>query len=248
MAQRTKDVNLDAWFGDSNKGNGNGNKMSVGKGTGDWAWVNRFAIQIARGDFFDGIPSAAAITGFVVWLKTNSGNTGIGSAVKFWLERGTTSFTELTVTAGSGGVPAGANISAYVSSAGPSTGHYPGPTTTSTDRGDFEGSPAADKWISVNLLALGKWWFAHPEVTNLVLVASAKDETATNQRCTFYTLQSGSHPYAQITYGGNSPPNKPTEVTVVPSGSGFTISARYSDPDGDPSPRFEILYSPTLDA
>lgn len=244
MASKIQNVNLDAWFGDTNKGNGNGTRMSVGKGTSDWAWINRFAIQIPRGTLFDNVPSAASITAFDIRLKTLNANTGIGSAVKFWLQRGTTALTELTVTTA---MTAGGNINAFVVNAGPATGRYPGPTTTSTDRGGYEGSPAADVFIKVPMLAMGQWWYAHPEVNALILVASAKDETATAQRCTFYTRESSSAPYAELTYGGNSAPAKPTDVTVATQASGFTISARGADPDGDTLRWMEILYSPNVD-
>lgn len=248
MTSKQQNVTLDAWFADTvgGAGNGKGNKMSVGKGTGAWAWQQRFALSIPRGTLFDGVPSAASISAFDIRLRANSGNSGIGSAVHFYLERGTTTFTEYQITQADLTAAGATNANAVVSAAGPASGEWPGPTRTTTDRAEFTGSPAADAWIKVSALALGRWWFAHPEVAALVLVAVAVDETATNQRCTFYTRESTSAPYAEITYGGNSPPDKPTNVTIIPGadGTSFAISATYTDPDGDSSPRFEIVFDP----
>jgi hypothetical protein len=244
----TQNVNLDAWFANTlgGAGNGNGNKMMVGMGTGSWAWQNRLAIQIPRGTLFSGVPSAAAISAFDIRMRTNNGNSGIGGSVHFYLERGLAGFTEYQVVAGQGGVPSGANINQFVSSSGPSSGEWPGPSRDATNRGEYSGSPAADAWIKVPMLAMGRWWYAHPEIANLVLIGVAVDENATAQRCTFYTRESSSVPYAELTAGTNSPPNKPTNPssTVGSDGVSLTIATKYTDPDGDTSSRYEVLWTP----
>lgn len=248
MASRTQVVDLDAWFADfsSGAGNGNGSAMSVGMGTSSWAFKQRFAIRIPRGSLFNGIPSASAISSFSVKLRTRNTNSGIGGSVKFHLERGTSTFTEYAVVAGQGGVPAGSNINAFVSTAGPASGEWPGPTRDATDRGSFEGSPSADQWITVPLLALGRWWYANPGVTSLILVGIAFDETLTSQRCTFYTSESSSVPYAEIVYGSNNPPNAPADVAITlgADGKSFTISSTHTDPDGDAAVSYEVRWTP----
>lgn len=256
MTSRTQDIDLDAWLANTlgGAGNGNGNKMMLGMGTSSWAWQNRLALRVPRGNLFDGIPSAAAISAFNIKMRTNSGNSGIGSAVRFFLERATGTFSEYPIVAGAGGVPAGSNINAFVSSSGPASGEWPGPARVTTNRASFSGAPAADQWITVNALALGREWFAHPEWTSLVLVGvaaladlSGYDESTTSRRCTFYTRESTSKPYAEITFGGNSPPNKPTNpiLTLGADGTSFTITTTYTDPDGDTSPRYEVQFDPT---
>lgn len=248
MTSRTKNVDLDAWFANTlgGAGNGNGNKMSVGMGNSSWAWQQRFAIRIPRGTLFDGIPSAAAISAFKIWLRGNSGNSGIGASPNFYLERATGTFTAYQLAAGSGGVPAGGNINAFVSSSGPASGEWPGPATVTTDRAQWTGSIAADQWRAVDALALGRWWYSNPSVANLILLAKAVDENDTAQRATFYTADSASIPYAELTFGGNSPPNKPTDpaVTYGADGTSFTLTTTYTDPDGDTSTKYELRYEP----
>lgn len=251
LASRTQEVDLDAWFGDvsSGAGNGKGTRMAVGMGTGDWAFKSRFAIRIPRGNLFDGITTAGSIAAFDIRLKTNSANAGIGGSVHFYLERGTTAFTEYQVVAGSNGIPAGANVNAYVATGGPASGEWGGPTRDATNRAEFSGSPAANTFIKVNALALGRWWLVNPGVTSLILVGVAADETVAAQRCTFSTRESGSPAYAELTLGAtgtNRAPDQPTDVAVAYSANGtsFTVAGTYSDPDGDTSPKFEVIFSP----
>jgi hypothetical protein len=244
----TQNANLDAWFADfsTGAGNGNGKKMSVGLGTGSYDFINRSALQFPRGNLFDPFPTADSITEFDLVVHVVSGNAGIGSAVKLWAKRGTTSFTEVNVVAGQNGVPSGGDISTYVITAGAASGHFPGPSVDASTEAGYEGSPSAGDWIHIHSLALGQWWWAHPEVANLVVVLVAKDETQTNQRVTLNTRESGSAPYIEIAGSSNTPPNKPAPVNVTPGADGqsFTVSAPYFDADGDTSTQFEVVFTP----
>jgi hypothetical protein len=260
MASRTSPIDLDAWLANTlgGAGNGNGTKMSVGKGlaSGAYDFQNRLAARIPRGTLFDGITSRDGVGKFEIVLKCSNSNIGIGSGVKFWLKRATGTFTEYQVTAGKGGVPAGANISAYVSSAGPASGEWPSPATVDTNEASFEGTPTDGQIIRVAATDLGKWWYDNRDsVPNLILVGVAKDETATAQRCTFFTKDSTSKPYAELTEspGGtatNHPPDAPSEVDVDgdwdPIATGYRIqfTAPYNDADGDMSDKYEVVWIP----
>ena len=248
-------ADLDAWLADVNSGSGNGNgqKMSVGMGTGSWAWQNRFALRFPRPDaFLAGIPDASQISAMPIHLRASSSYVGLGSAIKFYLERATGTFTEFTVVAGQNGVPSGANISAYVVSAGPSSGHWPGPSTTTPARAQYAGTPGNNDWIAVDARDLGRWWWAQPSGTPLILVAKASDgaggydESTTARRFTAFTRESTSPEYLEITASGNTPPDKPPTPTIVygDDGTSFTITGHYSDPNGDSSPQFEAMFTP----
>lgn len=248
-------ADLDAWLADTlgGAGNGNGKQMGVGMGTSSWAWENRFAVRFPRPDtFMASIPSAAQISSMPIHIRASSAQFGLGSGVKFYLERATGTFTEHVVVAGQDGVPAGANISAYVVSAGPTSGEYPGPTTTTTGRAEYLGTPSANDWIQVEARDLGRWWWARPAGTPLILVAKASDgsggyaETTTARRFTAFTRESGSPEYLQIIAGGNSPPDKPAPMSVTygDDGTSFTLTGHYSDPDGDTSTKFEAIFEP----
>ena len=244
MTSRTQIVDLDAWFANvnGNSGNGNGKYMGVGKGTSAWAWQNRCAVRLSRGSFFDGIPNAAAITGFWLNLKASNAVFGIGSGVKLYADRGTSAFTELQLAVGAHNVT---NVDTNVLNFGPASGLWPGPSTDTANRGSWTGSPANNGPVRIDLLALGRWWYAQTSTT-LVVVLSAQDEADNTQRCTFWTKDSTSKPYFEIEFGGNSPPAKPANVKVVngSDGTSFTVTADYSDPNGDPSTRWETVFTP----
>lgn len=246
MTTRTIPADLDAWFGDSNKGNGNGKYMTFGKGTGDWAWINRGALQFSRGNHFDGVPSSAAISGGKIKMKASNANSGIGSAVSTVFDRGTQAFTAYQVVAGRDGIPAGANISAYVSSGGPASGEYPGPPRDSTHRGSYTGHPSNGDWIGGNLNDMIRWWYDHPEVDKLIVVGLAQDETDASQRLTVNTIESGSVPYLEFEVSTNRPPDAPTDTWVDygADGTSVTVSGTGHDPDGDTMTKVRFVLTP----
>lgn len=251
-------VALDSWFfdggGGANYGNGKGPRMYVGRTTlGTLTGPNRFAISIPRGTLFDGVPSADAITAFNIKLRVKDGCDGKGSAIRFFLERATGTFSENNYTVDCG-----------VSGDGTAATRWPGPARDIANRASYSGDPAAGTWITVAALALGKWWYANPGVTSLVLVAvaasadlSAYEETAIARRISFYTRHTSSGPYAEMEWNDNQKPNAPIDLTPapgakIPSGNGTsaTVSARHSDPEGDTASRYQAQWFPagTTDA
>lgn len=256
---RTATVDLDSWFHDNsggNMGNGQGDYLTVGYGNGPDTLVggNRFGIRVPRGTLFDGIANADAITAFDIKLRGNNDCVGIGGTVRFFLERGTTALSENSL-----GTNCAQNTSGTAGSA-----RYPGPTRDATDRAFFTGNVSNGAWITVAALALGKWWFAHPEVTGLVLVAvasdgggTAYDESNTARRATFYSRHTSSKPYASLTFNDNEAPYIPTDLnppdnadTATTVGTSATVSARHTDPEGDAATKFQVQFYPagTTDA
>lgn len=256
MTIRSKVVhaNLDSWFADTlgGAGNGRGDRMGVGMGTGDWAWQNRSAIRLSRPVEFAQIPNAAAITAFDVFVRASSEVFGIGAAVKFYWERGTTAFSENTESRRN-----------FVATTGPDASEWPGPARVTANRGEYQGSPVNGDWLKTSMLAMGQWWYAHPEVTALVLVAVASDgaggyaEATTARRCVFHTRESSSAPYAELKWNDNQAPNIPTDLSPADgtkiassSGTSATISARHTDPEGNTATKYQAQWFPadTTDA
>lgn len=252
IVTRTATVDLDSWFFNdgTNYGNGKGDNMAVGYTTSPalLTGVHRFGIRIPRGTLFDGIPSAAQITAFDIKLRARNTCVGIGGTVRFFLERGTTALAE----------------NSYADDCGLNTGgtvgqaRYPGPTRDATNHAFYSGAPGNGDWITVNALALGQWWYAHPEVTGLVLVAvaanaggTAEDEATTSRRCTFYSRETSSAPYASLSFNNESAPNAPSGMlpadgTKSPStaGTSAAVSAVYSQPEGLAATHYRVQAFP----
>lgn len=249
MTARTQLATLDSWFfndGASNYGNGLGGRMIVGHTAfGTLTGTNRCAMRFPRGNLFDGIPNAAAITAFDIKLRVKGGCAGIGGSVRFFLERATTALAENTEAVDCEVNTNGADKSKK----------WPGPDRNAIDRASYSGSPAADQWITVPALALGRSWFT-AGWSELVLVAIAAnadlsdyDESTSSRRVAFYagtgSPRAGSIPYAEVEFGANQPPAKPTVSVSYPGSIGqFTATGSYDDPDGDTSPKFEALFTP----
>jgi hypothetical protein len=249
----TQNVTSDSWYANdgSNMGNGGGDRFGVGY-SGSWvspAWQTRFAIKIPRGTLFDGVPSAAAMTAFDIKLRAVNSCYGIGGAVRFFLERATTAMGENSQSG-----------TCVVSTAGTAvTSRWPGPTRDTANRGGYSGSPASGDWLTVNMLALGQWWYAHPEVTELVLVGVAADtalttydESNTARQCVFYSRHTTSLPYAQLTYNDETPPDQPTELyppdaSTVGSTTGTqaTVSGRYTQAQGLAATHYRFQWYPS---
>lgn len=248
MASKIIPVSLDAWFANTlgGAGNGKGARMGVGQGVGDWTYQNRFGIRIPRPAEMATIPSAAAITAFNVKLRVSNDNFGIGGAVKFYLERGTAAFTENIETR-----------MGWVKNSGP-LADWPGPARVTTNRGEYQGAPSNLDWIGVNLLAMAQEWYAHPEWTELVVVAVASngaggyDESNAARRCNFYTRESSSGAYGELVWSENQPPNIPIDL-FPPEGSKIgstagtqaTVSGRHTDPEGNAATYYEAAWYPT---
>jgi hypothetical protein len=245
---RTANVDLDSWFHDNaggNMGNGRGGLMTVGysTGPGDLVGSNRFGIRIPRGTLFDGIPNADVITAFDLKLRAINDCVGIGGTVRFFLERGTTALAENTLATG-----CAQNTSGTAGAA-----RWGGPTRDTADRAFFTGAVSNGAWITVPALALGKWWYAHPEVTALVLVAvaanadgSAAEESNSARRATFYTRHTASVPYASLTFNDNLAPYAPTDLNppdgsadATTAGTSMSVSARHTDPEGNAATRYQ---------
>lgn len=251
---RTATVTADAWYvleGSSNFGNGKGTRMSVGQSSG-WTspeWLTRFAIKIPRGTLFDGVPNADLITAFNVKLRAWDVCFGIGGTVRFFLERATTAMAENS-HAGDCTV----NSSGTVGIA-----RWPGPTRSATDHAGYSGSPTNGQWVTVNALALGKWWYANPSVTELVLVAvaansglTAEEESNAARRVLFYTAQTSSAPYAEMSFSDNLAPYAPSDLLPVDgsksasvAGTTATVSGRHLDPEGNTATKYQAQLFPT---
>jgi hypothetical protein len=253
---RTQNVNADSWYitaSGSNFGNGKGDRMGVGRMYASSVdWQTRFGIRIPRGTLFDGVLSADAITAFDLWFRVaNAGDCDdIGSAVRFFLERGTTALSENSENGRCVGSTGGASPAA----------RWPGPTRTATDRAFYSGAPNNGQWIRVNALALGKWWYANQTVTELVLVAIAANNAGTDheentqsRRLLVHTTQSsGNAPYAQLVFDNNTAPNAPTDLSPADgstiastNGTSATVSGRHTDPDGDASTAYQAQWWPS---
>jgi len=248
---RTANVNADAWYmqdAANSWGNGGGPRLSVGFVSFGSGWTNRFAIKIPRGTLFDGIQSAGSITAFQIKLRADNDCVDIGGTVKFYLERATTSMGEnsedrdcIQSTAGTTGVQ-----------------RWPGPTRTTTDRAEYQGSPVSGDWITVNALALGQWWYNNPSVTELVLVAVASDgaggyaESTAARRFTCYSRHTTSIPYASMTFNEDVAPNIPNTLTpadnalvATTSGTSITVSGKYDHPQGKSGTAAQFALYPT---
>lgn len=250
---RTQTVDRDNWYfndGSTSYGNGKGPSMYVGYTTvGTLTGKNRFAISIPRGTLFDGVPSAGSITAFNIKLRARGSNCdGNGGAVRFWLKRATANMGENSdtadchvTTAGTGGVS-----------------KWPSPATDETNKAGFSGAVADNAWITVNALALGQWWYAHPEVTSLVLIAvaadaglTADDESTTSRRAHFNTKDTTSAPYAEMTFNDNLAPTIPTSTLPADgtkqgstNGTSATVSAVHNDPEGDTATKYQAQWFP----
>jgi hypothetical protein len=103
------------------------------------------------------------------------------------------------------------------------------------------------------------WWFIEvgPIVQSWIDGAAQKGiklDGATNADIVFDSLQgaASTKPYLELQWGGsggggaNRAPNQPPTPTVTlgADGTSFTITATYSDPDGDTSTRYEVVYEP----
>jgi hypothetical protein len=257
LEQRTATVSLDSWFvlySGTNYGGGQNGILAVGRYyQSSVDWRSRFAIAIPRGSLFDGIPNADAITAFRIKLRATSGCDGLGANVRFFLERGTTAFTENSEG------NTGTKLCTVHPSLGTASSRYPGPTRTATDRAFYSGSPTNGQWITVNALALGKWWFANPTVTELVLVAvaandagSAYDENTYSRRFTAQSRHTASAPFAELEFDANTPPNIPTDLAPAEGskiastpGTSATVTSRYTDPDGNLSTKYQAQWFPS---
>jgi hypothetical protein len=245
LVTRTAVVDLDSWFSQPgfSAGNGKGPRMYVGRTTvGSLTGPNRFAIRIPRGTLFDGVPNADLITAFDLLLRTQGGCDGNGTAIRLWAERATTALGENATTTDCGVSSAGAGNSVL----------WPGPDTVEDDRATYSGG-APSGWVRVTALALGKWWFAHPEVTGLVVVfkaassdLSALDEANTARRWSVYSRHTSSAPYAEMSFNNNLAPYAPSDLSPEDgalssstAGTSVAVTGRHLDPEGNAATKYQ---------
>lgn len=239
MATFTVNADLGSWFANTlgGAGNGKGDRMTVGQGTGDWAWQNRFAVRFPRPTSqFAAIPSVDRITAVYAYFRASNDNTGIGGAPKFVLERATATFSENSESR-----------RGFVNTSGPDASEWPGPATTTTDRGEYDGAaPSNGAWVKVDVTDLGKWFYSNASETTLRLHAKASngsgtlDESATNRRLTVHSDNSTSKPYLEFVWSDNAPPNVATDLSPVSgttqgsaAGTSLLLAMRHTDPEGD---------------
>jgi hypothetical protein len=250
----TQNFDLDSWFSltGGNWGSGKSNYMYLGETFG--SWQNRIGVRIPRGSLFTGVPSADAMSAFNLKMRVKNGCDGIGGTIRIMAERGTTALGENSET----------NDCEISENGTVGVSRWPGPDTDTANRGSYSGSPGGDAWIAVNCLDLGKWWFANPSVTALVVVLfagnltnTAHDESTAGRRIAFYSRHSASVPYAELTYNDNVAPNAPSDLDppadaklASTAGTSATVTSRHTDTEGDSASRFQAQWFPdaTTDA
>jgi hypothetical protein len=257
----TTAINADSWYFENSGdwyGNGSGPRLYVGRTTlTPLVGPSRFAIRIPRGTLFAGAPTVDAVTAFNIKMRVKPGCDDTGGTVRMFLERATTPM-------GENGYSVDCGLNQGGAGGDPGTVRWPGPTRVTADRATYSGAPADNAWITINALALGKYWYAHPELTELVLVGIAAnatldgyDETTASRRMTLYSRHTSSAPYAELIYNDNLAPYAPSDLAPVAgarssstAGTTATVSGRHVDPEGDSATKYQAQAFPagTTDA
>ncbi|HVM30765.1 MAG TPA: hypothetical protein VM305_08385 [Candidatus Limnocylindrales bacterium] len=263
MAQtRTSNVDLDTWVqqaGGGNYGNGLGNRLQVGYAVFEaGSGAGRVLLRIPLGTVTNGVYTAGQLAGVTAaeqiigyWLnlrvRGTQGCFSMGSGPRFWIEKLTAAFTENSGSTG--------ECTQYAS--GSSTGRFPGPTHSTTDRVKYDGVPAIDSWLRIAITAMVRaaWAAKETELRVRLIAADAStgyDETTAARRISFYSRHTTSVPYGEASIETEVAPNAPSNMappanTVQGSTNGntLTVSALHTHPEGKSSSHFQVEWYPT---
>ena len=244
MTTQSALASLDAWIANpgGNYGNGAGPRLQVGYA--DFSGTlgsNRVLLAIpltGAGGALNGVGSPVTQALLELKVRGTNGCFGQGSGPRFWVEELTSAITENSE-----------NGECAVSGAGASTGRWPGPSSTTTNRVKYTGTPSAGTWISIDITAMVEAArLAGKAVLYLRLIAadasSGYDETSTARRIAFSSSEvAGSEPKLTVTWNANSAPNAPTvspaggdpTPTITNPGTSLTVTVTPSDPDAGDS-------------
>lgn len=235
----------DSWYSlvndgsDHNYGNGSGVRLLVGYSTADGGattYKNRAGLSFSDWPRDD----SKTYSEVLLRLRVKAGGScwAKGSAPNLWVER---TSAQTTVTEN------GNADDCTVSSAGAAAARWPGPTTTTTNRVAWSGTPLANDVIEINVTQMWLDWYAtrgYGTNDNFTVVLKANNETATSNRIPFFSRHNGSfintggdNPELKLTYTWNQTPSIPS-VSLTPTGriSGATtptMSFDFTDPDGE---------------
>lgn len=98
--------------------------------------------------------------------------------------------------------------------------------------------------------ASGKWFVYVTEIVQAWIDGSAKKgirlRGATGAWVLFDSVQGPNKPYLELSYGSNTPPDQPSQMSVSygADGTSFTLTGHYFDQDGDTSTKFEVIFTP----
>jgi hypothetical protein len=115
---------------------------------------------------------------------------------------------------------------------------WPGPAVTGelSARGT---QPASGSW-SIDVQEIVQAWINGQPKKGIRL------RSATNAEVIFDSVEGPTKPYLELVWATNRPPNAPTDLVVTPGvdGTSFTVTGKYTDPDGDISTKYEVIFIP----